>query len=234
MWPKVLICSLLHDSKSFLVNDWFNNLSKFTYPNFDVLIISNSNDKEFNSDLKSRCKKLGYSFLISEQHTANIYLKLANCYNIARDMALVKGYEYLCTVESDNFPPINGLEKLIIESKNNLAPVVITPYFSNDINSNYQKMLIMDRVYIDNWSIGRLMSNAECFRFMDGSVKPVHGGGMGFSVIQTDVLYGIKFRGDYDTFQDAHFFFDCHKAGVPVMMDTSILLKHINQKQYLN
>lgn len=233
MWPRVLICSPIHDSKEFVLDHWLDHISKLTYPNAEFLIVSNSKVKAFNKRIKKRCNELGFMFTQAEQDNPSIHKKLAGCYNVMRSHALRRNIEFMCTIECDNFPPINGVERLIEASINEDAPVVITPYITNEKYDRFQIILITTRDELGGYGVDRLMTTSEAFNFIDGTVKDVFGGGMGFAVIRSDIFHGTKFKGDNNIFQDSHFFVECYDRQIRVMMDTGMMVDHINHEYFL-
>ena len=100
--PKVLIGVVTASQKDYCVEEFKEQLKGFTYDNYDVLIVDNSENpahvetfKDFDCVFSSRLWEDGTYKKGNEM--------LAECQNIIRTKFLEGGYEYLFMLESDVF-----------------------------------------------------------------------------------------------------------------------------------
>src|SRR6185295_17527389 len=100
-YPSVLICSPQHESKRYCWDDWKENVTSFTYPNFDVLLVDNSPDNSFRKEIAD---EKAYVIHIKPKSKSLIHI-LAESHEQCRQFAIARGYDYMLHLETDVFPP---------------------------------------------------------------------------------------------------------------------------------
>ena len=233
MLPKVLIAAPTANTKNYCFNEWINNISKFTYLNFDVALFDNTDDVGENTTYLNETYKKNYGtfgkFLCLKSKTNNemdIMEKLAISHNDCKNYCLDKNYDYLLHLETDVFPETDAIERLL----------------------SFNKMLVGGLYYIDEGISRRLMAQQYIYRgfmqskgvnflpnddsyFIDGTLKRVFHIGLGCMLIKKTILNKIIFRSQKGVFQapDGYFAQDCKAQGMPIYCDTSLICKHKNE-----
>ena len=102
MLPKVLIAAPTANTKNYCFNEWINNISKFTYLNFDVALFDNTDDVGENTTYLNETYKKNYGtfgkFLCLKSKTNNemdIMEKLAISHNDCKNYCLEKKLKLL-------------------------------------------------------------------------------------------------------------------------------------------
>lgn len=90
-----------------------------------------------------------------------------------------------------------------------------------------------NEIWKSDFSVGnvRQMSRWEMASYIDGKVKPIHGCGIGCSLIHKELLKKFKFRtvDGMPTHSDSFFYMDLWNGGIVAYVDTSIICKHLNE-----
>jgi len=114
---KILVgapTSRLHD---YIIDRYIDCINSFTYPNFDVLLIDNSEGQEFYQRLLSLTngnKKWTIAHIEPEK---NVFETLVKGFNMLIEHAIDGGYDYLFIVSTDTLPPAFSIERLMDHDK---------------------------------------------------------------------------------------------------------------------
>lgn len=117
-FPKVLIgcpTSSLHD---YIIEEFLLAISRFTYPNFDLILFDNSDGDEFFNKLNELKKNYPINCIIKKQiPKKNIFETLADGYNLVIEEMLANGYDYLLMTSTDVLPPEFTIDRLMAHDK---------------------------------------------------------------------------------------------------------------------
>lgn len=105
---KVLVVCPVYDGKMYVFPRWIEMVKSLTYPNYDVLVIDNS-ETDSLYDLCSGeipIQKL-------KNRPADSLLRITKSMAQAREVFLAKDYDYWMNIEADNIPPHNIIETLM-------------------------------------------------------------------------------------------------------------------------
>lgn len=230
--PKILLAFPTSDNKDYCLDEFLLQLSKFTYPDLNMLIIDNSH-KERRKFLFDKFEKYNiqskiiYMYYYQSDLTFRELIK--DCHNIIRDFALKTNCDYVYFLESDHFTAPNTIEHLLSLKKQ----IVGLPYF---IGSHFASMYICSETELcGNMALEMALTGNNGFLYTDGLLKRTYQLGFGNILIHRSVLEKITFRveteGKYNVesyFDDQFFYQDCKKLGIPVYVDTANMSYHWN------
>jgi len=224
---KILVASPTADVKDYCFDEWLSNVNNFTYPNFEVMICDNSEKRDYYIQLKERYKNqenINFHRVTPSQYNLSFKHILAKSHDRCRLFALENDFDYLLHLETDVFPPINVIERLLDARKK----VVGAMYF---IELGKDSKLMVQQ--IEDWGIDhRETYNLEenDILMVDGELKKVFSCGLGCVLIEKSVLKNIVFRYEDNSpvHPDSFFYADLDSKNIPVYLDTSILCEHKN------
>jgi hypothetical protein len=225
---KILIACPTADIKDYCFDEWLSNVNNFTYSNFEIMVCDNSQERDYYIDLKNRYKNQDNIFfhrVTPSQFNLSYKHILAKSHDRCRLYALENNFDYLLHLESDVFPPINVIERLLDAQKK----IVGAMYF---IEQGEQSKLMVQQ--IEDWGIDhRETFNLEenDILLVDGELKKVFSCGLGCVLIDKSILKEVPFRYEEgaSVHPDSFFYADLDLKNIPVYLDTSILCEHKNQ-----
>ncbi len=230
--PNILLAFPTSDKKDYCLNYFLKQLSEFTYPNLDIIMIDNSIN-ERKEWLFKQFEKYGLQKRIKYYYynPKNLTFRemIRDCHNLIREQVLQNGYDFLYSLESDHFTAPNIIEHLLAFKK----LVVGLPYF---IGTGFASMYICSKTEMcGNIALEIALTSDLGFLYTDGFLKRTYQIGLGNTLIHRSVLEKIEFRieteGKYNLetyFDDQFFYRDCKKLGIPVYVDTSNMSYHWN------
>lgn len=238
MFKKILVCGPTANVKNYCFNDWIDNVLNFTYPNYDVRLFDNTNDKGENTKKLNKYVEDNYSdvginkkffcqnsLIINNSKETDVISKMAISHNDCRNYLLRNDYEFMLHLETDVFPEKNIIEKLMF----NLKPIVGGLYY---IDEGKYRSLMAQRVIEIGYKRGISVNfkSDEEINFIDGNLKQVSHIGLGCVLIHRDYLKKIKFRfAGKGMHPDTFFAEDCQSLGYKIFADTSCIAEHRNK-----
>jgi hypothetical protein len=238
MFKKVLVCGPTASAKNYCFNDWIDNVLNFTYPNFDVRLFDNTNDKGNNAtklnkyvsdnygdvglDKKFFCQN---SLIINNSNEKDVIPKMAISHNDCRNYLLTNDYDFMLHLETDVFPQKNIIETLMFNCK----PIVGGIYYIDE--GKYRALMIQRFIEIGpKRGISINFKPEEELNFLDGTLKKVSHIGLGCVLIHRDIFKKIKFRyAGVGMHPDTFFAEDCQSLGYKIFADTSCISEHRNK-----
>jgi glycosyltransferase involved in cell wall biosynthesis len=220
-YPKVLIAIPTYEGKNYIFPKCYEAVKAFTYPNYELIVIDNSP----TVDYYLKAKRAGYKEFIHVPRGGNSRQALCNAQNYARQKAIDEGFDYLLFVESDLIPPRDSVENLIKWAK----PVVGSLYFIGTHGVQVPCLFIKEYKE-DVLAMGtRLLRKEEIPDYINKGLKPIHGTGLGCTLIRIDVVKKYRFWYDerFDNkHSDVYWYMDLDNNGVPVFVDTDRIIPH--------
>ncbi|MCD4666279.1 glycosyltransferase family 2 protein, partial [archaeon] len=125
-YPKVLVGCPTSVHKDYCLNNYIEGLNKLTYPNFDILLVDNSDGDSYFKKIKEKNIPIVKLDLKDEI----LRIKLAKSRNILRKKVLEKKYDYFLSLEQDVVPPKNIIERLLKHNKEIITGVYYNYFFS--------------------------------------------------------------------------------------------------------
>jgi hypothetical protein len=223
-YPKVLVAIPTYEGKDYIFNEMITAVMSFNYPNYDIIVIDNTKDFKYFLKLKRRLGKRA-GILRHVERGENSRQALCNAQNLARQKMLDENYAYLLFVESDLIPPPQTIEKLMSHN----VPVVGVTYF---LGTTEQKVPCIFLKEYKQEALGmgtRLLKKEEIPEYLNHGLKRVHGTGLGTTLIRRDIMQKYYFWHDTrfnDKHSDVYFYMDLDNAGIPVFVDTDLIVPH--------
>jgi hypothetical protein len=226
---KVLISSPTADVKDYCFDSWIKNVSNFTYENSEIFICDNSITRDYFIELKKRYSHLGERFNVARVTPSQFNLSykhiLAKSHDKCRVYALENDFDYLLHLETDVFPPIDVIERLLDAKQK-----VIGALYHIELGGRSTLMIQQIEDFGDELRETYNLDETD-ISFVDGEVKKVFSCGLGCVLIHRSVLEEVNFRYEEGSpvHPDSFYFADLDAKRIPVYVDTSIYCKHDNQ-----
>ena len=243
-YPKVLVGCPTSFHKEYCLNEYLEGLKNLTYPNFDILLVDNSDNDDYFEKLKEKVPVIKINL-----QNEILRVKLANSRNILRKKVIEEKYDYFLSLEQDIVPPKDIIERLIGNNKDIISgvyynyfdsyPPGIKPLlwrtstqeeFNEILNSNdpiysQVKHLIKKNNITD---IGKIRARFKCEELEEPRLLEIFMAGLGCVLISRKVLEKIEFKGlkERQAFDDVLFFEDARNSNFKLYADTSIKCKH--------
>jgi hypothetical protein len=237
-FKKVLVSCPTAAAKNYCFEDWIDNVFNFTYPNFDIRLYDNTDDKGVNANYLNNLVKYNYgntngkfeaeNSLVNHNYKSDsVIAKMCVSHNDCRNYALKNEYDYMLHLESDIFPPKDVIERLMFRQKN----IVGGLYYTDE--GFYRMAMVMERIEL---SESNITSFHSCYhggeiRLFDGDIHQVAQLGLGCVLISKKAMERLPFRYEQDrnNHPDTYFSEDCDMKNIPIHLDTSVICRHENR-----
>lgn len=217
-YPKVLVACPTVETKEYALTRYVQVIEELTYPNYDVLLVDNSNDPEHAYMELVNSKGLACQHVTRGRHSREAIVKSQNR---IRDVMLEGDYEFLMFIEQDIFPPKDVIEKLMAHNEHSANALYYHGYFDER-----RHPFIMDEIN------GQSVLDKRAYDLVrDKKLHKVQDPGFGCSLISRKMLEDIPFRWEENDHKhgDRYFYIDARDKGYDVYLDTSILCEHWNR-----
>lgn len=224
MIPKILLGAPISMNKAYILNEWLDYVKSLTYPNLHVLLVDNSKDPEW-------CNRIA----VKGFHVIHVEPKgrpesyIADCQEVIRKYAIVKGFDFLFSLECDNFAPTNIIELLLAYRVDNIN----VPYFLKGGNETTLGVQVagVDMAGYRNYN---LLPVNQSIHYMTGQLQTGIPS-IGCSLFSRNLIMGQKFRVEVEqpgTFSDSFWHFDSKRRGITPYVDTSLFSEHKRDPQW--
>ncbi len=134
-YPKILVGAPVSSHHEYCTEKFIQGLLSLDYPNYDILLIDNSDNDEFYNKFKDKIPMVrdGYNL-------TGIKKRMVYCRNMLRTKALLEGYEYFFNVDQDVIPPKDTLKRFLSDKKMVLTGIYYN-YFT--INGKERKLPLL-------------------------------------------------------------------------------------------
>ena len=217
---KILLGAPISESKAYIIDEWLDYVRSLTWQALDVYLVDNSPTDTFANYVRSKGFEVDR---VEPKGTREAFV--AKCQNKIRDRFLEGDYDYLFSLECDNFCVPNVIEMLLIHRLDNIN----VPYFlkgSNETTIGVQ----VQKFTTGNYTRYDVMSPIESTVFMDGKIKANHFiPSIGCSLFSRRLMEQVKFRVVTDQagkHSDSFFHHDSLKIGIQPYVDTSLFSTH--------
>jgi hypothetical protein len=224
MIPSILLGAPINKRKAYILNEWLEFILTLTYPNLSILLVDNSQDRDWHKKIIAKGFDVRY---VAPKGRPEAYI--AQSQEVIREYAVKNNYDYLFSLECDNFCPVNTIELLLAHRLDN----VNVPYFLKEgVNTTigvqlmgisqppYQRYDIMPPEINMDYMNGRLRSGAPS---------------IGCSLFSRELFEGQKFRTISDQlgkFSDSWWHLDSINRGIKPYVDTSLFSTHKRNQQW--
>jgi glycosyltransferase involved in cell wall biosynthesis len=227
-WPKILVFTATYEGKDYCLDEFIKNIQNFTYPNYEHIVIDNSNDNgRYFSKLKKKLNPLGIKVYRTQRGNTSREA-LARAQNRAREIFLNGDYDYFLSLESDIFPASNIMEALVWDNKD----IVTGLYLIGDNDKGTRLPCItLPWKNPETGTMGsRLITHEQVPEYFQKGLKIVAAGGMGCCLIDREVLerIGFTYIPGHRAHSDVFFFNKAARLGYKVWVDTNLFCGHKN------
>jgi hypothetical protein len=223
--PKILIFTPTYEGKEYCRERFVANSREIlkSWGNARHIIIDNSPTLDYTNKLTAA----GLDVIHVERGN-NSRESLTRAQNIARQIAIDEGYDYLFSLESDIFPPKDILHRLYRRGKK-----VITGVYLIGSADKGARIPCITLKYFNEHLLAygtRLLKAEELFDYRNKGVKEVAAGGFGCCLIHRDIFTKLSFRYDprFMGHSDIYFFNSIKSLKEEVFVDTDIFCEHEN------
>jgi hypothetical protein len=226
--PKVLGFTPIYSGKDYCLDEWIENLQKFTYANYEHIVIDNTDDNGvYFEKLKTKLEPLG----IKVYHVSrgeNSREALAKAQNFAREIFLRGDYDYFFSLESDIFPKPNIVDALVSHGLNVVGGLYMLGFMKDDTRTPCI-MLDWKNEKTNTWGT-RIIQPEQFMDYLDKGVKEVAAGGLGATLIYRKVVEKVPFTyiPGLKGHSDVYWCNDARKLGYVITVDTGLLCEHKN------
>jgi len=205
--PKILVGCPTCNLYEYCLDEYLQTARNLSYPNYDLLIIDNSQDPEYHKKIKEAIK---------DEYIEPAIKRIVNSRNILRKYALENNYDFFLSLEQDVIPPKDIIERMLKHKKKAISGVVFSKFQGKVLPLLWKEDGDDLKFYqLDEIEPERLEKIRTC--------------GLGSLLIHKDILKEIEFRYEKDKncFDDMFFCNDLKKKGFSLYVDTSIKCKHL-------
>lgn len=220
---KILVACPVADVKDYCFDEWIIKANNLTYENKDIFVVDNSEHRDYFDLLKKKYKDIDFA-RVNPNNFKSFKSALAKSHDTIRKKVLKGKYDYLLHLESDVFPPIDVIERLLEKRKK-----IIGALYHIELGEQ-SKLMVQE---LESFGIQHRETynlDETDISFVDGKVKRVFSCGLGCILIHRSILENIEFRYEEGSpvHPDSFFFGDINQKGLPVFVDTDIYCDHLN------
>ena len=218
---RVLVCGPQSDVKKYCFDDWADNVKNFTYPHYDVFLADNSLTKDFSEEIKE--KGFDCINITNDENKDSVLKRLATSHELCRQYALRKGYDYMFHLETDVFPPVDVIEKLLFEKK----PIIGGFY---QLSDNMARVPMLNRISSDTEEYRHAIYGGYNNFMIKGKPVQTLSAGLGCVLIARPVFKKFPFRHIDGAcwFPDVVWINDLYANKVKYFAHTGIICEHRN------
>ncbi len=219
----VFLTCPIHERKAYCIEQFFENILRFTYPNIVYYFVDNSDRPEWSEDLVRRWG-FDIDFFINDQNLRT-HQKMAACNEITRRKFLESDCDYFLSLECDVIPPLDCIEIMLAHKK----PVVSLPYFTGEGADSF--IVGADVEQYGNEITNQHVTNKLSYWRTTGQLEQVGQPGIGIMLAKRHVIETHHFKTikGAECHADTNFFFDLARDGIKVFSDTAHIVTHRNQ-----
>lgn len=241
---KILVASPTYDGMEYCLNDFITAIKKIDYPDFEILLVDNSRNKNFFNRI-SQDKQI--KVIYDETPEEKNLLRLVSSSNLILDYAKENNFDYVLMMDSDVIPPKNILKELISQKKDIVSGLYynLFPYKETYCWFPIAWRKLTDEEYSASQKVESQFSgiNKEDLRkhitekeVRDGNLMEVLVASNGCVLLSRKVFenknlrYGLS--EEVPSAQDVFFFRKCREAGIKIFCYPKILCDHLLQGKF--
>lgn len=222
MIPKILLGAPISQRKAYVLDEWLKFIRTLTYPNLHIMLVDNSPDPKWHKTIKGFDVRYVPPVGRPEKY-------IAESQEVIRQYALANNFDYLFSLECDNFCPVNTIELLLAHRKDN----VNVPYFLKGDEQttigvqlagikfkDYKRYDVMPPSLNMDYMKGKLMTGIPS---------------IGCSLFSRRLLELQKFRHVSDEigkYSDSWWHWDSIRNGITPYVDTTLFSEHKRNRKW--
>lgn len=224
MIPRILLGAPINKRKAYILDEWLAFILTLTYPNLSILLVDNSADPTWHKSIIAKGFDVRY---VAPKGRPEAYI--AKSQEVIREYALKNDYDYIFSLECDNFCPANTIELLLAHRLDN----VNVPYF---LDEGVKTTIGVQLMGIDQYPYQRfdVMPTSINMDYINGRLRSGIPS-IGCSLFSRKLFEGQKFRVESDQllkFSDSFWHYDSINRGITPYVDTSLFSTHKRNNQW--
>ena len=233
---KILLAAPIYSGKDYTMAEWISNIKVIAdFYGLDVALCDNTNDNgEYSDKIKKMCPSNWTITHVSRESSSQSAITKSQ--NALREHFLNGNYDRYLSIEADVYPPINLLDRMVVEMDKCKADIYSGVYFIDHKENSYPMLQSLFIFRNDDGSIMDAMAYNHSFQNMflghkfSASPQPIFACGFGCALINRSVLEKIEYRDDgaSGAHSDSFFYQDCARAGFKAYFDSQIICNHDN------
>lgn len=217
--PRILLGTPFSEKKRYIIFEWLEMVRQLTYPNLDIFLVDNSPTDTIAHEVAA----LGFKVAMVEPKGKSRHF-ITKSQNTIRQFFLLGNYDYLFSLECDNFPPLNVIELMLAQRMDNIN----VPYLldrETGVSIGVQKFYRN----IPTEQKANVLTPYDSILECDGKIKEYAAPSIGCSLFSKQLMQSVKFRVDEDNpgaFSDSFFHVDSRSAGFTPYVMTGQFCDH--------
>lgn len=130
-YPKILVGAPVCGHYEFCIDRYIDALKNMDYPNYEVLLVDNTDNPAFFEKLKDLVKGTRINVIRVGHEEPSIKMKMVIGRNLLREKALKEGFDYFFNLDQDVIPPLDVLKRLVVHNKD-----IVTGIYDSDVFIN--------------------------------------------------------------------------------------------------
>ncbi|MDX2000961.1 MAG: hypothetical protein SFW35_00885 [Chitinophagales bacterium] len=217
---RILLAAPVSNKKAYVLDEWLQHIRQFSYPAYDILLVDNSHDEHYHQSLWDK----GFQCLYCPPGNKRAPEYIADSQNMLRDYFLKEGYDYLFSLECDNFPPLDIIELMLGYKVDNFN----IPYF---LKKDHHTTLGVQKSVINygGWCANKVLAPADSVAEFDGKVKYFYAPSFGCSLFSRRLVERVRYRVEANNpfaFSDSFWHMDSNKLGIRPWVHMGIICEH--------
>lgn len=244
--PRVLVAGPVFDGMEYCIEKFIDQMKNFSYDNYDLLFVDNSDSKDFSKKLK---RDYGVDVVRLRLDGVSGIKKIIRSRNKILNYATQNFYDYVLMMDVDVIPPVDIIERLLFHNKDIVSGLYCSVF--NVDNRQEVKSVAWKCLSEEEWSEvkGQLMSDVVRKREdirrnltdeeMDsGELQEVIIPSCGCMLISKDVFSRIRYGlldvpDGFSSSDDIYFSRKAREAGFKLYCDTSLKCDHLTEGKFV-
>lgn len=248
-YPKVLVGGPISSHHEYCTERYIKSLENLDYPNYDILLIDNTDSEEFYNKIKNKI-----NIIRAGQQFKSITRRMVHCRNLMREKTIKENYDYYFDIDQDVIVPPDSIKKLISHKKEVITgvyynytkegdkiPILWAPFSEKEqkeILENTEKVKtenpgLYNSLIQSNWNFIKL--NKQIFKEEIEGEKliEIRACGTGCLMIHRNILEKIEFRENFEGgYDDVLFCSDVwEKLNKKIYCDTGVKCEHLTKER---
>jgi len=247
--PKILVGGPISSHHEYCTDRYIESLKNLDYPNYDILLIDNTDSDEFYNKIKDKI-----NVIRAGQKFKSITQRMVYCRNMMRKKVLEENYDYYFDIDQDVIVPKDAIKKLIAHNKEVITgvyynytkegekmPILWAPFSEEEqgeIIKNKEKIRIenlglYDSLIKANWNFKKLNKQIKTEEVEGEKLIEIRACGTGCLMIHRNILERIEFKENFEGgYDDVLFCSDVwEKLDKKIYCDTSVKCDHLTKER---